>query len=134
MSDTTTIPADFTDLLGEATAVLATNNADGQPQVTAIWFLYDGGELKISLNTSRHKYKNLVRDPRATFFIIDPKNSQRTLEIRGTVEIADDPDYAEANKVGAKYGGADLKSFDAPGSSRAILTLRPTKVIATKIG
>ncbi|HEY3737585.1 MAG TPA: PPOX class F420-dependent oxidoreductase [Jatrophihabitans sp.] len=134
MGDTTTIPADFEDLLQSGTAILATLNADGQPQLTAIWFLYEDGKVCISLNTGRHKYKNLLRDPRATFFILDPENPLRSLEIRGTVSVEDDPGYVAADRVGAKYGGADLRTFDEPGATRAFLTLNPTKVLGNKIG
>lgn len=133
MGDTTTIPEDFHDLLQSPTAILATLNADGQPQLTAIWFLYENGKLLISLNKSRHKYTNLLRDPRVTFFILDPENPFRSLEVRGSVSIEDDPAYAAADRVGAKYG-ADLRAFDAPGTSRAILTVNPTKVVANKMG
>lgn len=113
--------------------MLATIGPNGQPQVTAIWFVYEDGKIKISLNKTRQKYKNLLRDPKVSFFILDPANPQRTLEVRGEVEIADYPDYAAASRVGAKYG-ADLKSFDAPGSARVILTLNPTRVVPTLIG
>lgn len=129
----TSIPDDFVDLLDTPTALLTTLGPDGQPQTTAIWFLHEDGQINISLNKTRQKYKNIVRDPRVSFFILDPANSQRTLEVRGEVDIADDSDYVAAARVGAKYG-ADLKAFDPPGSSRVILTLKPTRVVPTKIG
>jgi PPOX class probable F420-dependent enzyme len=132
MSDLS-VPNDYVDLLDTSTALLATLGPGGQPQVTAIWFLYEDGRIKISLNKARQKYKNLLRDPRVSFFILDPSNPQRSLEIRGEVEIADDSDYVAAARVGAKYG-ADLKAFDAPGSSRVILTLNPTRIVPTTIG
>jgi len=132
MSDNS-VPADYLDLLNTPTAILSTLGPDGRPQTTAIWFLHEEGRIRISLNKTRQKYKNIVRDPRVSFFILDPANPQRSLEIRGEVEIADDSDYVAAARVGAKYG-ADLRSFDAPGSSRVILTLNPTRVIPTTIG
>lgn len=38
-----------------------------------------------------------------------------------------DPDYAFADKVGAKYG-ADLRHHDLPGQSRVVVTLEPAKI------
>jgi PPOX class probable F420-dependent enzyme len=110
--------------------VLATRNADEQPQVTAVWFLWDeaAGAVKMSLNTSRQKLKNLRKRPQATVLIMDPANPYKTLEIRGQAEIAPDDDYAFATQVGAKYGGADLRSRDKPGESRVVVTLKPSKV------
>jgi hypothetical protein len=40
----------------------------------------------------------------------------------------DDEDYAFARRVGAKYGGADLREHDAPGDTRIKVTLEPVNV------
>ena len=84
-----TVPDSHRDLLDAATAILATNGADGKPQVTAVAFLFDPADqrVKISLNDTRQKVKNLRRDPNATLFILDPANPYRTLEIRGRAEL-----------------------------------------------
>jgi PPOX class probable F420-dependent enzyme len=128
----TTIPESHKDLLTAPVAVLATNGADGFPQVSALWFLYDGddggGALRLSLNTSRQKVKNMRERPEVAFFILDPANPYRTLEIRARAEISPDPDYEFATKVGNKYGGVDMRSNDRPGESRVVVTLHPVKV------
>jgi PPOX class probable F420-dependent enzyme len=122
------IPATHRDLLDAPVAVLATNGADGWPQVTALWFLYtDDDGLRLSLNTARQKTKNLTANAKATLFVIDPANPYRTLEIRGTVEIEPDDDYAFADRLGSKYG-TDLRTIDQPGEARVVVTLRPTRV------
>lgn len=124
----THIPESHRDLVeAPGVAVLATNGPDGRPQVTALWFLLDDEDrLRLSLNTSRQKTRNLAADPEATLFFIDPANPYRTLEVRGTVEIEPDSDYALADQVGAKYG-ADLRAMDGPGESRVAATLRPVR-------
>ena len=124
----TTIPESHKDLLTAPVAVLATNGADGFPQVSALWFLYDEGILGLSLNTSRQKVKNMRERPEVTFFILDPANPYRTLEIRARAEISPDPDYEFAAKVGNKYGGVDMRSNDRPGETRVVVTLHPVKV------
>ncbi|MGH2585331.1 MAG: hypothetical protein ACRDJE_10500 [Dehalococcoidia bacterium] len=45
-----------------------------------------------------------------------------------------DDGYAFANKVGRKYGGADLRTMDRPGERRVVVTLRPVKINATNLG
>jgi PPOX class probable F420-dependent enzyme len=124
------IPVSHRDLLETNQAViLATNGADGFPQVSAVWFLVDDDDtVKLSLNTARQKTKNLLRHPDATLFFFDPANPYRTVEIRARAAIEPDPDYAFAERVGAKYGGADLRENDRPGESRVVVSFAPTKV------
>jgi PPOX class probable F420-dependent enzyme len=125
----TEIPASHRDLLEKSQVViLATEGADGFPQVTANWFLVDeDGRVRLSLTDTRQKIKNMQRRPEATLFFIDPENPYRTLEMRSRVEIALDPDYAFADRVGAKYG-ADVRTFDQPGLTRLVVTFDPVKV------
>jgi PPOX class probable F420-dependent enzyme len=123
------IPSTHQDLLDSATAILATVGPDGKPQLSAIWFLKDGESVKISLNSTRQKVKNLQANPAVTFFILDPNAPTRYLEVRGDAEIVDDPGYVFADQVGAKYG-ADLRNFDGPDGSRVVVTIHPTKVNA----
>jgi PPOX class probable F420-dependent enzyme len=124
----TTIPDSHRDLLETDVGILATIAPDGHPQVTALWFLLDDdGMVKLSLNTSRKKTRNLRDHPECTFFVLDRANPYRTLEIRARAELSPDDDYAFAAKLGQKYG-ADLRTMDQPGESRVVVTLRPVKV------
>jgi len=51
----TDFPESHRDLLDAQFASLATVRGDGFPQVTELWFLFDAGELRLSLNASRLK-------------------------------------------------------------------------------
>ena len=124
----TTIPESHKDLLATDVAMLATAGQDGYPQVTALWFLLDDdGMVKLSLNTSRQKTKNLFRQPECTLFVLDRANPFRTIEIRANAEISPDDEYAFADKLGAKYG-MDLRGMDGPGERRVVVALSPVKV------
>jgi PPOX class probable F420-dependent enzyme len=125
----TNIPESHRDLLESDTAVLATVGADGRPQLSAVWFLADGDEIRVSLNTSRQKVKNLRANRAVNLFILDRSAPTRYLEIRGDAEVTDDPDYSFADRVGQKYG-ADLKGFDGDNPHRVVVTLRPVRVNA----
>jgi PPOX class probable F420-dependent enzyme len=127
----TTFPDSHRDLLDTQVASLATIGGNGFPQLTEIWFLYDEGEdkLKLSMNNSRLKTKNLRRRPQCSLLILDLQNPYRYLEIRGTTKFEPDDDYAFAAKVGAKYN-ADLKVHDGPGDTRVVITIEPVNVYA----
>ena len=102
MTEKATIPDEYKDLLDAPVAILATNGASGRPQVSAISFLYDteDGLIKISLNDTRQKMKNLRRDPKCTLLIVDPQTPYRTLEIRADAEIRPDPDFSWCARIG----------------------------------
>lgn len=122
-------PESHRDLLNAPVAILATNGQNGYPQVTALWFLLDDdGILKLSLNTTRQKVKNLQAQPECTFFVLDPANPYRTMEIRALAQITPDVDYTFAKKLGAKYGGFDVSTNDRPGEIRVVVSLQPIKV------
>lgn len=130
----TEIPESHHDLLDAPVATLATIGPDRKPQLSAVWFLYEDGSIKVSLNTSRQKLKNLTADPAVTFFVLDPENPMRYLEVRGEATMAADPDYVFADRVGAKYGGVDLRQMDGSDGSRVVVTIHPTKVNAMAMG
>ncbi len=129
----TTFPESHHDLLDAEVATLATIGRQGMPQQTVVWFLHEDGALKLSLNTSRLKTKNLIKRPQCSLLILDPAVPQRYLEVQGTAEVESDDDYGFARQLGAKYGGADLSEHDGPGDSRVIVTIRPTNVYAVDV-
>jgi PPOX class probable F420-dependent enzyme len=124
-----TIPESHADLTDLPVATLATIGPDGRPQVSAVWFLFEDDQLKVSLNTSRQKTKNLQQNPAVTLFLLDP-GGMRYLEVRGDAEIEPDDDYEFADRVGAKYGGADLRQMDGPGETRVVVNVQPVRVNA----
>ncbi len=128
------VPESHRELLTTDTAILATNGPDGLPQVTAVAFYHDTTDdlVKISLNDTRQKTRNLRRDPRATLFILDPANRLRTLEIRAEAELIADPDLEFCRTAGAKYG-ADFHRHDRPGETRSQVVLHPIKVNAADL-
>jgi PPOX class probable F420-dependent enzyme len=94
-----------------------------------VWFLHDDGELKLSLNSSRLKTRNLRRRPQCSLMLLDLQNPYRYLEVRGEAKLEDDEDYAFARKLGAKYD-ADLSAHDRPGETRVVVTIEPANLYA----
>jgi PPOX class probable F420-dependent enzyme len=129
------VPDSHRDLLDAEVASLSTIGDDGFPQVTAVWFLLDeDGKLKLSLNTTRLKMKNLQKRPECALFVLDRENPYRYVSIRARAAIEPDDDYEFADRVGRKYGGADLRAMDGPGEARVMVTLEPVGVLAVQMG
>jgi PPOX class probable F420-dependent enzyme len=129
----TSIPAAFEDLTQAEIATLATIGPDGRPQVSAVWFLYEDGLFRVSLHVDRQKTKNLRRNPAATLFLLDLRNPMRYLEVRGDADVDPDEEYRFAERIGAKYGGADLRQMDGDRPGRVVVTIRPAKVNAVNL-
>ena len=128
----TTFPDSHKEFLDFPVASLTTIGDDGFPQSTLVWFLHDEGELKISLNKSRLKTKNLRKRPQVSLLILDFNDQMKYLEVRGTARLEDDTDKSFAQKVGAKYG-ADLAAYDAPGDERVVVTIEPENIYAVNM-
>ena len=122
-----TYPESHRDLLDAEVATLATIDANGFPQLTEVWFVVDDGEIKLSLNSARHKTRNLTERPECSLLLLDLEMPYRYLEVRGRARVVPDDDYAIARKVGAKYN-ADLKVHDKPGESRVVVTIDPVAI------
>ena len=122
------IPDSHKGLLNTQVGVLGTIGASGRPQLSATWFLAEGDTVKISLNTTRQKTRNLQANPKASFLIFDPENPYKYVELRGDAELTPDDDYEFANQVGAKYS-ANLRDRDQPGDQRVTVTIKPTRIV-----
>lgn len=126
------IPSSHQDLLDGQVATLATIGPDGRPQLSEVWFLAEDDAVALSLNTTRQKTINLMKNPAVNLFVLDLAEPYRYLEIRGDAEVTPDPDYVFADRVGAKYS-ADLRTMDKQGETRVKVTIRPARVNAVDI-
>jgi PPOX class probable F420-dependent enzyme len=92
---------------GPHVAVLATSNGDGRPQSSVIFIKRDGDTVLFSTIKGRLKTRNMTRDPRVSLVVVDKNNAGRYVEIRGTVDITDDPDKTLMYEMYDRYmGGA----------------------------
>lgn len=111
------------------TGVISTINPAGFPQSTAVWFLFEDDVIKVSMTTSRKKYRNLVDNPKATFFVLNPENEWSFVEVRATVTWEPDPDRITMRRVGEKHA-TDVSGFDPAGAVRMTAVLQPVIVNA----
>jgi PPOX class probable F420-dependent enzyme len=131
MTAAPTIPESHRDLLDGRFATLASVGPDGRPQVSEVWFLAEDDAVRVSLNVTRQKTKNLVANPAISVLLLDLANPLRYLELRGDAEITPDDDYSFADRLAAKYGeGVDLRQMDPAGQTRVVVTVKPVRVVA----
>lgn len=129
----TNFPDSHSDLLDAPVACLATIGRDGLPQVTAVWFVHDAGELRLSLSSARLKTKNLKARPECSLIILDPQNPYRYLEVRGRARVEVDEGHVLAGAIGAKYN-ANVLEWDGPDDVRMAVTIEPANVYAVAMG
>jgi len=127
---TATIPEKFRDLLTKkAFAHLATIMQDGGPQVTPVWFDFDGTHVRINSAKGRVKDKNMRRNGRVALAIQDPENPYRYLGVRGRIEeITETGADAHIDSLSKKYLGRDRYPNRQPGEVRVIYRVRPDRV------
>ena len=126
-----TIPDAFKDVLTKkkAFAALATVGADGGPQVTPVWFDWDGTYLRFNTAKGRVKDKNMRRTPKVALAILDPDNPYRYLQIRGRVtETTETGADAHIDSLAKKYTGVDKYQHRQPGEVRVIYKVLPERV------
>ncbi len=129
-----TIPDNFADLSQKKTfAQLATIMRDGSPQVTPVWWEFDGQHVVINSAKGRTKDLNMRRNPNVAISIQDPENPYRHLSVKGTVvEITENGADAHIDKLAKKYIGKDVYPNRRPGEVRVIYRILPEKIF-TKI-
>lgn len=124
-------------LTQERTCRLASVGGDGQPHVSALWFVWHDGALWLNSVVKSQRWVNLVRDPRVSV-LIDAGvgyDELRGVELMGSVApIGEAPrvgepcgDLAEPERLfGEKYTGGPF-GYDG---RHAWLRLVPEKIVS----
>ena len=125
-----TIPDNFKDLLQKkAFASLATVMPDGGPQVTPVWFDFDGTHIRVNSAKGRIKDRNIRRSPKVALAILDPENPYRHLAVRGrVVDVTEQGADAHIDSLAKKYLGQDRYPGRKAGEVRVIYRIQPERV------
>lgn len=128
------VPIEYRDLLEKkGFAHAATIGPKGEPQSQPVWYVWDGTHLLLTSTKARQKYRNLSRNPRISLSILDPDDPYRYLEVRGVVEIEDDPERRLIDRLSLKYRGRHWP-HNPPGEERVILRVTPTHIVGANVG
>lgn len=75
---------------------LTTVSADGQPQATPVWFLWDGLTFVFYSQPGRPKLANIAANPKVSLHLVGDREAEVGLTIEG--EAAPDPAVAPADQ------------------------------------
>jgi PPOX class probable F420-dependent enzyme len=112
---------------GPHVAVLATSNHNVRPQSSVIFIKRDGDTVLFSTIKGRLKTRNMTRDPRVSLVVVDKNNAGRYVEIRGTVDIIDDPEKTLMYEMYDRYMGGATPPPE-PDAHRLIVRITPDKL------
>lgn len=124
------IPEAYLDLLTDKItfAHLATVSEQCIPQVTPVWFEYDGTYILVNSARGRRKDRNIRANPNVALSIQDPDNPYRYVGIQGkVVEITEEGAVEHIHKLSRKYTGQDYRWMQ-PGEIRVIYRIEPVRV------
>src|ERR1700750_84212 len=101
------LPPEIDELLRRPNpAVVATLRPDGSPHSVATWYLWDGERILVNMDASRARLGFLRRDPRVSLTVLDDEGWYRHVSLRGrVVELVDDEDLADIDRLSRHYGG-----------------------------
>jgi len=123
-------------LAARHTLIIATLRRNGWPQLTTVWYRWDGEAFWISTNRGRAKYKNLARDPRVTVLVDDPPNETSVVG-RGRAEfVAQDADaYEGALAIVSRYVDDPVGYLEPRRDEpRVLVRIRPNELVSWKLG
>ena len=114
-------------LAGTNHAVVGVNRATGPPQLTVVWFLWDGDTFRFSTTRSRAKYLNLKRDPSISL-LIDDFEKKFYVVAYGRARLIEEGHDALARPLLEKY--LPERTTDPQWTpDRVIVELRPDRLI-----
>ena len=76
---------------------LTTVRADGQPQSSPVWFLWDGETLLVFSQPDAQKLQNLAGNPRVAVHLESEGTGDEVLTIDGTAAV--DPDAPPSDRI-----------------------------------
>lgn len=121
-------------LLSQANnAIVGVNRADGGPQLTPVWYAWNGTDFLFCTTKDRAKYWNIKRDP-AISLIVDDLQTHKYVTAYGRAEIIEQDVGEGARPIIQKYVPADQleQSVKAIGNdpNRVLVVLHPDKIVS----
>lgn len=113
----------------KALLYLGTQNKDGSPQVSPVWFGTNGDIIEVNSAKDRLKDINMRARPKVSIAIVDPENPYKYVGIQGTVvEITENGAEEHIDALANKYLGVDSYPNRQEGQVRVIYRIRADKV------
>ena len=135
MSDITPAVRNFLD--SQLNVVMSTIRADGSPQISPLWYLFDGESFIISTAKETAKWHNLQRDPRVALCVDEPETG-RMVVAYGRATLEDEDIWDTTQRLVEKYVkepaavAAHMQRIFA-NWTRVIVRVKPDKIITRKL-
>jgi PPOX class probable F420-dependent enzyme len=119
--------------------VMAVMGSDGRPNLTPMWFDYEGDKVLVNVASHRKKTEWMRNNPQISILLMNPDNMYHWLSLRVTVEreiTEDDPDEGawvteQLNRIWVKYvGDGDTYALRDPAidESRVLFECRVDRI------
>tara|TARA_Y100000310_G_scaffold17227_1_gene17116 strand:- start:3577 stop:4050 length:474 start_codon:yes stop_codon:yes gene_type:complete len=122
-------------------AVFGTNSADGPPQLTTVWFLYESGAVYVGIEKRSVKHRNLTRDPRMALCIDGDHPDGRTVVVYGVAEVIESgaPKFDQINwRLVRRYHDSDDEARQYQESMRdvdsVLIKITPNRIVGLDYG
>jgi PPOX class probable F420-dependent enzyme len=93
-------------LASESIAWLTTAGADGQPQSSPVWFVWDGASLWLRSQAQAGKVRNIRANPKVAFHLADDGDGGNVITIEGVASLEAELSPEAHEAYFAKYGEA----------------------------
>lgn len=122
----TPLPSAVADLLRRPNpAVVATTRQDGRPVSAAVWYLWDGEEVLLSMGVTSPRRRQLERDGRLSLTVLDSATWYRQVTLHcDLIEVRDDPGFEAIDRLSEHYEGVPYPARD---TAHAAARLRPVE-------
>ncbi|MCC2335401.1 TIGR03618 family F420-dependent PPOX class oxidoreductase [Cellulomonas wangsupingiae] len=97
-------------------AVMGTVHPDGYPVTVATWYLLeDDGRVLLNLDASRARLAHLRTNPHVSLTALSEESWYTHVSLQGrVVEISDDVDLVDIDRLSTHYGGKPYPVRDRP--------------------
>ncbi|MGX2998808.1 PPOX class F420-dependent oxidoreductase [Streptomyces sp. JNUCC 64] len=116
-------------------ATVATLDRDGGPHTSLVWIARDPhapDTVVFSTTAARRKARNLARDPRISLTVFDLANPYRSVDIRGTAELVEDPHKELPRELARRYLGQDPPP-ESDDVRRLVVRVTPLRVTSFSV-
>lgn len=114
------------------TAVIGVNRAKGAPQLTVVWYAWDGKDFYFTTMKDRAKYMNIKRNP-AISLLVDDSATHTSVTAYGQAEIIGHPIAELTRPIIEKYVPEAQREEALQGvandPNRVLIVLHPEKII-----
>ena len=119
------LPPDLDAFLGKPNAaVVATLRRDGSPHTVATWYDWENSRALLNMDVGRLRLAHIRRDQRVALTVLDEDWGRHVSLLGRIVEIYDDVDLADIDRLSVRYQGAPFGRRDR---RRVSAWLRPDR-------